>query len=192
MPVWAKPEWVADEWVLRYARTGRVIAQMPDGVWYFEQAHFPFLEHEDLDQLEAEFSECMWSAVASPPGPIVAGPDGAERLAAGARQLRAETDRAIIGLFGGNLLELGQWFYRNDQFFMLLAAEPERGTRFWNGSPKFTCANWNASPARSGDTLTSFCSATIWACKKVRRFHRRCIANFSNRASNASGGAPGN
>ncbi|MBP7827167.1 MAG: methyltransferase [Verrucomicrobia bacterium] len=130
MPVWAKPEWVADEWVLRSARTGRVIAQMPDGVWYFEQAHFPFLEHEDLDQLEAEFSECMWSAVASPPGPIVAGPDGAERLAAGARQLRAETDRAIIGLFGGNLLELGQWFYRNDQFFMLLAAEPERAHAF--------------------------------------------------------------
>jgi len=92
MPVWAKPEWVADEWVLRSARTGRVIAQMPDGVWYFEQAHFPFLEHEDLDQLEAEFSECMWSAVASPPGPIVAGPDGAERLAAGARQFPAESD----------------------------------------------------------------------------------------------------
>lgn len=130
MPVWTKPEWVADEWVLRSARTGRVIARMPDGVWYFEQAHFPFLEHEDLDQLEAEFSECMWSAVASPPGPIIAGPDGAERLAAGARQLRAETDRAIIGLFGGNLLELGQWFYRNDQFFMLLAAEPERAHAF--------------------------------------------------------------
>ena len=44
--------------------------------------------------------------------------------------MRAETDRAIIGLFGGNLLELGQWFYRNDQFFMLLAAEPERAHAF--------------------------------------------------------------
>jgi uroporphyrinogen decarboxylase len=103
---------------------------MPESVWYFEQTNFPFLEHEDLDRLEAELDECMWSAIPSPPGPIVAGPEGEGRLAEGARQLRRETDRAIIGLFGGNLLELGQWFYRNDNFFMLLAAEPARAHRF--------------------------------------------------------------
>ena len=43
------------------------------------------------------------------------------QLAQGARRLRATTDRAIIGLFGGNLLETGQMLYRNDVFFMLLA-----------------------------------------------------------------------
>ncbi|HTX67440.1 MAG TPA: uroporphyrinogen decarboxylase family protein [Opitutaceae bacterium] len=130
MPVWAKPERQNGDWVLRSAPSKRVIARMPEGVWYFEQANFPFLEHEDLGRLEAEFAECMWSGIASPPGPIVAGPDGAGRLAEGARQLRQQTDRAIIGLFGGNLLELGQWFYRNDNFFMLLAGEPERAHRF--------------------------------------------------------------
>jgi uroporphyrinogen decarboxylase len=130
MPVWAKPERQNGDWVLRSALTRRIIARMPEGVWYFEQANFPFLEHEDLGRLEAEFAECMWSGIASPPGPIVAGPDGAARLAEGARQLRQQTDRAIIGLFGGNLLELGQWFYRNDNFFMLLAGEPERAHRF--------------------------------------------------------------
>lgn len=130
LPVWVHPERLDCEWVLRSPKTGRVIAQMPEGVWYFEQAYHPFLEREDLDQLEADFSECMWTAVASPPGPIVSGPEGAKLLEDGAHQLRQQTDRAIIGLFGGNLLELGQWFYRNDQFFMLLAGEPDRAHAF--------------------------------------------------------------
>jgi len=130
MPVWAKPERDNGDWVLRSHPNRRVIARMPEGVWYFEQANFPFLEHEDLERVEAELAECMWSAVASPPGPITAGPAGEPILMEGARRLRQQTDRAIIGLFGGNLLELGQWFYRNDNFFMLLAGEPERAHRF--------------------------------------------------------------
>jgi uroporphyrinogen decarboxylase len=130
MPAWALPERLDGEWVLRAKPSGRVIARMPEGVWYFEQANFPFLDREDLDRVEAEMAECMWSAIPSPPGPITAGPGGAALLADGARRLRGQTHRAILGLFGGNLLELGQWFYRNDNFFMLLAGQPERAHRF--------------------------------------------------------------
>ena len=130
MPVWAKPDRDNGDWVLRSKPARRVIARMPAGVWYFEQAHFPFLEHEDLSRVEAELAECMWSAVAAPPGPITAGPGGEKALTEGARNLRRQTDRAILGLFGGNLLELGQWFYRNDNFLMLLAGEPQRAHRF--------------------------------------------------------------
>jgi uroporphyrinogen decarboxylase len=130
MPTWAKPDRDHADWVLRSKPNRRIIARMPAGVWYFEQVNFPFLEREDLSRVEAELSECMWSAVASPPGPITAGPDGERILTEGARQLRRQTDRAIIGLFGGNLLELGQWFYRNDNFLMLLAGEPERAHKF--------------------------------------------------------------
>jgi uroporphyrinogen decarboxylase len=75
-------------------------------------------------------SECMWSAVAAPPGPITAGAEGAAILEQGGAELRQRSGRAILGLFGGNLLELGQWFYRNDNFFLLLAGEPERAHRF--------------------------------------------------------------
>ena len=130
MPVWARPERENGDWVLRSKSDGQVIARMPEGVWYFEQVNFPFLEHEDLERVEAELAGCMWAAVASPPGPITAGTTGEPILIEGARRLREQTDRAIIGLFGGNLLELGQWFYRNDNFFMLLAGEPERAHRF--------------------------------------------------------------
>lgn len=130
MPVWALPERHDDEWVIRSKQTGTIIARMPRNVWYFEQAQFPFLDNEDIDRVEELFQECMWSAIASPPGPLVSGSDGMRLLAEGARKLRAQSDRAIIGLFGGNLLELGQWFYRNDNFFMLLAGEPQRAHRF--------------------------------------------------------------
>jgi uroporphyrinogen decarboxylase len=129
MPAWAQPERGDGEWVLR-SPSGRVIARMPEGVLYFEQAYYPFAEQDDLDRIEALFDEGMWTGVKSPPGPLVSGPDGTRLLAEGARRLRAETERAIIGLFGGNLLEMGQFFYRNDNFLMLLAAQPRRAHAF--------------------------------------------------------------
>jgi uroporphyrinogen decarboxylase len=72
----------------------------------------------------------MWTAIASPPGPITAGVEGVARLREGAQRLRKQTDRAVIGLFGGNLLEMGQFLYRNDNFFVLLAGNPERAHQF--------------------------------------------------------------
>ena len=129
MPIWAYPERGENEWVIR-SRSGRVIAKMPDGCMYFEQAYYPFAEKDDIDNLEKYFDEIMWFSIASPPGPIAAGPDGSKILAEGAAKLRASTERAIIGLFGGNLLETGQFFYRNDNFLLLLAEDPTRVERF--------------------------------------------------------------
>jgi uroporphyrinogen decarboxylase len=124
MPVWAAPEREEGRWVLR-STTGRVIAALPDGALYFEQTHFPFYEQDDLDHIPEAMAESMWCAVASPPGPLANGPEGLVRLTEGARRLRAGTDRAIIGLFGGNLLEMGQFLWRNDRFLMLLAEDPD-------------------------------------------------------------------
>jgi len=131
MPVWALPEREESRWVIRSRATGRVIAQMPDGALYFEQTYWPFAEGEaDLDAMPGLWSESMWAAIASPPGPEIDGPDGKRLFAAGARRLRERTDRAILGLFGGNLLEFGQFMYRNDNFFILLAGEPKKAHAF--------------------------------------------------------------
>jgi uroporphyrinogen decarboxylase len=130
MPAWALPQRDHQRWVMR-SKSGRVIAQMPDGALYFEQTFFPFFEDPvDLGTIEDVFEEAMWTAVTAPPGPLVDGPGGDTIFAAGARRLRASTDRAIIGLFGGNLLEIGQFLFRNDRFFMLLAGEPEKAHAF--------------------------------------------------------------
>jgi uroporphyrinogen decarboxylase len=125
IPVWALPEREETRWTLR-SKSGRVIAEMPDGALYFEQTYYPFYEEDNLDKLSEALDECMWSAVASPPGPLVSGPGGDERMVQGARKLRESTDRAILGLFGGNLLELGQFLYRNDNFLMMLALNPRK------------------------------------------------------------------
>jgi uroporphyrinogen decarboxylase len=125
VPAWSVPERESDRWIIR-SQSGRVLATMPDGALYFEQTYWPFLDGpEDIDDLPAAFAESMWTSIASPPGPV---PD--EQLHDGAKRLRESTDRAIIGLFGGNLLECGQFLYRNDGFFMLLAGEPRRAHAF--------------------------------------------------------------
>ncbi len=126
VPIWTAPERADHGWVMRSA-TGRVMAQMPDGALYFESAYFPWADDEAPDHatLEAVMSECMWNT-AVPPGPLVEGPDGDRLMVEGARRLRERTDKAIVGLFGGNLLEWGTFLYRNDNFLALLAAEPAR------------------------------------------------------------------
>ena len=153
MPAWALPERDNGEWVIRSHVSGRVIARMPESVWYFEQTHWPFLEQDDLDHIEAAIPESMWTAIASPPGPIVAGPDGAQLLREGARRLRQQTDRAIIGLFGGNLLEFGQFLYRNDNFFMVLAGEPERAHRFLDKLMEMHLRNLDGFLSAVGDSI---------------------------------------
>jgi uroporphyrinogen decarboxylase len=76
MPIWANPENVAGDWVIRSKTSNRVISRMPRGVIYFEQTYWPFAEQDDLDRIREILQESMWTAIASPPGPIVAGPNG--------------------------------------------------------------------------------------------------------------------
>jgi uroporphyrinogen decarboxylase len=129
IPAWVKPEKHGSQWVIR-SQSGRVIAVMPEEGLYFEQSYYPFLESDDLDAIPEALEENMWCAVISPPGPLVKGSDGSRILSEGARHLRASTDRAIIGLFGGSLFEMGQFLYRNDRFFMLLAENPKHAHAF--------------------------------------------------------------
>ena len=140
MPSWVRLRREEGRWVV-LSPSGRVIAQMPDGVLYFEQTWWPFFEKDDIDHIEDYLGESMWTGIASPPGPIVAGSDGPEVLREGACRLRSQTQRAIIGLFGGNLLEMGQFLYRNDRFFMLLAGEPKQAHKFLDRVTEMHMAN---------------------------------------------------
>jgi len=125
IPAWALPEKVDDRWVFRSKR-GREIAHMPKGALYFDQIYYPFADENGPKTIPAAMQESMWHAVGCPPGPWV---DTAQ-LREGAKRLRDSTNRAILGGFGGNLLETGQFLYRNDNFFVLLAAEPEKAHKF--------------------------------------------------------------
>jgi uroporphyrinogen decarboxylase len=115
VPAVSVPERVSGGWVL-HDESGRVTSRMPDGALYFEQVYYPFAEnppdHEGL-------------AKALPaPVPAPATPVRDQTRTAAAQSLHRGTDRAVLGLFGGQLFEGGQSYYRNDNFMMLLASEP--------------------------------------------------------------------
>ena len=95
MPIWALPERAEGQWVIR-SGSGREIARMPDGALYFEQSYFPFAAKAGLDSLPGVMEEGMWTAVASPPGPLVEGDRGDELFSEGAKKLRENTDRAVL------------------------------------------------------------------------------------------------
>ncbi len=118
MPRWARPEWVGD-WVLR-SSTGRIVARMPEGSYFFDQTHWPFLAEAGIERISDALADCMWHAFPSPPGPHVSQAE----LAATAAEFRRRTDRAILGIFGGSLFELGQYLYRMDRFLEYLGDQP--------------------------------------------------------------------
>lgn len=128
MPAWALPAREPGRWVLK-SGSGRVLAQMVDGSHYFEQTYWPLAEDPGLD-LRRALDECMWTALATPPGPLADGAEGLKLLEQGARALRRGSARAIVGLFGGNLVEMGQFLYGMDRFLYMLAAEPREVHRF--------------------------------------------------------------
>jgi uroporphyrinogen decarboxylase len=124
LPGWVNPERLENRWIIR-SETGRIIAQMPEGICFFEQTWYPFYEdYSCKSDIRAAMKESMWHTVASPPGPLGDGPGGEKLLSSSAEKLRQSTDRAIIGLFGGNLFESGQMLFRNDEFLIKLALDP--------------------------------------------------------------------
>jgi uroporphyrinogen decarboxylase len=147
VPVWTRIEREERRWVIR-SDSGRILAHMPDGSLYFEQTYFPFLEGDDLDAVSDVLGESMWTTIASPPGPI-----SDNELSEGAKRLHAGTDRAVIGLFGGNLFEVGQFLYRNDRFIMLLAAEPQHAHRFLDKLVEIHLANLERFLAAVGENI---------------------------------------
>lgn len=124
IPGWNPPERCGREWIYR-SRQGRVIGRLPEQGLFFEQIHFPWAKPGHGTDLQEAFDEALWMTVQAPPGPI-----DDEELRAGAMAFRRRTERAILGLFGGNLLETGQMLYRNDGFLLLLTEDPPAAHRF--------------------------------------------------------------
>jgi len=117
----------ADSYLL--ADDGVDLAIQKEGCLYFEQIHWPWLERnpaeQDFADLEDAFAHTMWTGIPTAGGHIPLTDDGCRRLADGARKLRESTDRAIMGLFGGNLFEVPQFLYRIDTYLTHMGLYPE-------------------------------------------------------------------
>ncbi|MGC9523293.1 MAG: uroporphyrinogen decarboxylase family protein [Anaerolineae bacterium] len=131
IPAFIEPRKVGDDWHI-LDPDGTLIAVQKAGSLYFEQTCFP-LQHytgDDFSHLEDAMTKVMWATLGSPPAPIGFDEVGLVQLSEEAKALRERTDRAILGLFGGNLMEWGQFLFRMDNFLMQLAMHPQRMHRF--------------------------------------------------------------
>ena len=128
IPAYLNIERRGDEWHL-LARDGQDLAVQKPGCLYFEQLYWPWLDknpaEQDFADLGDVLSRSMWTATPAPGGHVALTDEGLEQLRAGAQALRASTDRAIMGLFGGNLFEVPQFLYRMDNYLMHMAVYPE-------------------------------------------------------------------
>ena len=94
-----------------------------------EQIYFPMadrdFENEDFADIEEQFKYSMWTGIATPGGHLPMDEAGLKKLADGARKLRKSTDKAIVGLFGGNLFEIPQFLFRMDNYLTYMGLYPE-------------------------------------------------------------------
>jgi uroporphyrinogen decarboxylase len=128
IPVYIHVEKKDDTWRL-LAADSTVLAVQPKGCLYFEQKYFPYadreIEKQDFSDLPFAFDHMMWSAIATPGAHLPFTDAGLKQLSAGAKALRASSDKAILGIFGGNLFEVPQFFYRIDNYLTYLGLYPE-------------------------------------------------------------------
>ena len=113
---------------------GQDLAVQKKGCLYFEQIHFPLKERDfatdDFSDLADVLSHTVWTGIASPGAHLPQDEEGLAEMARRARALRMSTDRAVIGLFGGNMFEIPQMLFRMDRYLTFLGLYPERAFRF--------------------------------------------------------------
>ena len=128
VPAYVDLEEREGDWYLLGA-DGRALGVQKRGCLYFEQCHYPLIDRPIEDDDFADFAdrlgETMWTAIAHPGAHMTLDEAGLAELAEGARRLREGTDRAIIGLFGGNIFEIPQFLYRIDNHLANMAMSPD-------------------------------------------------------------------
>ena len=109
------------DWLI-YDDSGYELGILKKGSLYFEQTNFPLMErgieNDDFSDLREMLGKNIWSAVAHPGAHLPLDEAGLKEMGERAKAFRASTDRAIIGLFGGNMFELPQWLYRMDNYLL--------------------------------------------------------------------------
>ena len=99
------------------------------GCVFFEQTYWPLskrdFDKEDFSDLEKAFKQTQWTGIPTPGYHLPLDDAGLKKFAEGAKALRQSTDRAIIGLFGGNMFETPQMLYGMENYLSYLAQYPE-------------------------------------------------------------------
>ena len=129
IPYYTNLEKKGDHWLMLDGE-GTEVGILKKGSLYFEQTHYPLMErgieNDDFEDLEEMLGRQMWSAVVHPGAHLEMDAAGLQEMAARAKALRESTDRAIVGLFGGNMFELPQMLYRMDHYLLATGLYPDK------------------------------------------------------------------
>ena len=129
IPVYMNVEKRGEDWYL-YDKKGNELGFQKKDCLYFEQTKFPLLERgidrDDFHDLEDMLGRNIWAGTPHPGAHLDLDEQGLQEMATKARKLRESTDRAILGLFGGNMFELQQWLYRMDNYLLAIALYPDK------------------------------------------------------------------
>jgi uroporphyrinogen decarboxylase len=133
IPYYINVEKRGEDWYL-LGENGQELAIQKKGFLYFEQTYFPLEKRpfatDDFSDLGDILSHTVWTGVASPGAHLPLDERGLTQMADRAKKLRQSTDRAIIGLFGGNMFEIPQMLFRMDNYLMILALYPGKANDF--------------------------------------------------------------
>jgi len=133
IPCYIHVEQRGEDWYL-LDENGLELAVQKQGFLYFEQTYFPLKDRpfaeDDFSDLGDVLSHTVWTGVASPGAHLPLDGGGLAEMARQAKRLRESTDRAIIGLFGGNMFEIPQMLFRMDNYLMFLGLYPEMALQF--------------------------------------------------------------
>ncbi len=129
IPYYTNLEKKGDDWLILDV-DGTEVGILKKGSLYFEQTLFPLMErgieNDDFEDLEEMLGRQVWSAVVHPGAHLAMDAEGLSEMASKAKALRATTDRAIVGLFGGNMFELPQMLYRMDHYLLATGMYPDK------------------------------------------------------------------
>lgn len=97
--------------------SGRTVGEIAEGSTRFAQTYFPFADQVDFEAIPGALAECLEANLATPPHANL----GSLALGRGAMKLRANSERAVLGLFGGSLTRAGQELYGSATFCAALS-----------------------------------------------------------------------
>lgn len=129
IPYYTNLEKRGEDWYVM-DKEGRDMGILKEGSLYFEQVFYPLMErgieNDHFEDLEEMLGRQMWSAIVHPGAHLEMDEAGLAEMANRAKVFRESTDRAIVGLFGGNMFELPQMLYRMDHYLLATGLYPDK------------------------------------------------------------------
>jgi len=130
-PSWFHPVQNKDGSWSVYDEENTLIAKMPAGADFFDQACFPYIDGypEDFEELPRAMGKVLWAALVHSPWDNMNIPDFWDELRNRALKLRENTDKALIIVAGCNLFEWGTFLRRIDNFLIDLVMDQKNVER---------------------------------------------------------------